>query len=225
MTLPYPEPGLRLIRQADIEGFATQAAAMRAELDTAVGRLDEHLAELKESARQRLGTLYCEDDYPRSLRRLFAVEWEFPAVEPPGYLRKLSPELFRQEQARVAARFEESVRLAEEAFLAEFGRLVSHLTDRLAGADDGKPKVFRDSAVENLAEFFTRFRQLNVSSNRQLDELVDAAQRIVQGVEPQALRDDRPLRQQVTTQLSAVQSMLDGLLVDRPRRRILRVAE
>ncbi len=31
-------------------------------------------------------------------------------------------------------------------------------------ADDGKPKVFRDSAVENLREFFQRFRQLIVGS-------------------------------------------------------------
>jgi hypothetical protein len=39
---------------------------------------------------------------------------------------------------------------------------------------------------------------------------------------PQQLRDDMPLRQRVATQLSAVESVLDGLLVDRPRRNILR---
>ena len=48
------------------------------------------------------------------------------------------------------------------------------------------------------------------------------AQRIVRGVEPQALRDNRTLRQQIATQLSGVQSVLDGLMVDRPRRNILR---
>jgi predicted KAP-like P-loop ATPase len=63
---------------------------------------------------------------------------------------------------------------------------------------------------------------LNISSNEQLDELVSQAQRIVRGVEPQSLRDNQTLRQQVATQLSGVQATLDGLLVDRPRRNIIR---
>ena len=145
-----------------------------------------------------------------------------PSVEPPPYLQQLSPELYRQECQRVAARFDEAIRLAEQAFQEELSQLVSHLTERLSGADDGKPKVFRDSAVENLTEFFERFRHLNVRSSEQLDQLVSQAQRVVRGIEPQALRDNQALRQQVATQLSGVQSVLDGLLVDRPRRNILR---
>ena len=58
-----------------------------------------------------------------------------------------------------------------------------------------------------------------------LDALVSQCRQIVQGVEPQALRDNGGLRQQVATQLSGVQSVLDGLLVDRPRRRIIRTAK
>src|SRR4029077_20043650 len=133
-----------------------------------------------------------------------------------------SPELYRQESERVAARFDDAVRLAEEAFLVEIDRLVSHLTERLTGLDDGKPKVFRDSAVENLAEFFQRFRRLNIRSNEQLDEVVSQAQRVVRGVEPQVLRDNENVRERLAGQLSGVQSVLDGLLVDRPRRNILR---
>jgi hypothetical protein len=112
--------------------------------------------------------------------------------------------------------------MAEEAFLQELSGVVSHLNERLSGQEDGKPKVFRDSAIENLHEFFERFRHLNVRSNEQLDELVGQAQRIVRGVEPQSLRDNTGLRQQIATQLSGVGAVLDGLLVDRPRRNILR---
>ena len=143
-------------------------------------------------------------------------------MEPPDYLQFLNPELYQQECERVQQRFDEAVQLAEEAFTAELSKLVSHLTDRLSGQADGKVKIFRDSAVENLTEFFDRFRQLNVRSNEQLDSLVDDARRIVRGIEPQDLRDNAGLRQQVASELSRVQSVLDGLLVDRPRRNILR---
>ena len=94
-------------------------------------------------------------DYPRvTSSGLFDVTWDFPSVEPPGYLQRLSPELYEQECRRVAAQFDEAVQLAEQAFLHELSQLVSHLTERLSGTEDGKPKVFRDSVVENLSEFF-----------------------------------------------------------------------
>lgn len=222
MSLPYPETGVRLIRQDAIDTFNEQLALFKLELDDAVANLDEQFLSLKQAARDRLGSLYEEDDYPASLAGLFDVAWDYPSVEPPTYLQQLNPELFEQESRRVAARFDEAVQLAEQAFLEELDKLVSHLTDRLAGGDDGRPKIFRDSAVENLQEFFDRFRSLNVRSNEQLDTLVSRCRQVVSGVEPQHLRDDQGLRQQVATQLSGVQSVLDGLLVDRPRRRILR---
>jgi hypothetical protein len=193
------------------------------ELDDAVYQLDLHYAELQEQAKQSLGRLYDPRDYPPSLNGLFAVDWEFPSVQPPDYLLQLNPRLYEQEQARIAARFEEAVSLAEQAFTSEFSKVVSHLTERLSGSDEeGRPKVFRDSAVGNLQEFFSRFRQLNVRSSRQLDELVEQARTAVAGVGAQDLRTSTQLRQQIGGQLSAVQARLDQMLVDQPRRRVLR---
>jgi len=225
VSLPFPEPGVRLVRQDYLDQFALRMADFRAELDDAVANLDRHFGELRAAAAGRLGSLYCEADYPDSLTGLFAVAWEFPNVEAPAYLLQLNAALYDEERARVAARFEEAVQLAEQAFLDEFGRLVAHLCERVSGAGDGGgPKVFRDSAVDNLADFFDRFRTLNVRSNDQLDALVAEAQRAVRGVDPQQLRDSEALRRRVASRLTDVRSALDGLLVDRPRRRILRPA-
>jgi hypothetical protein len=222
ISLPYPEPGIRLIRQDDVGPVNMHLTTLKADLQEAVDHLDRHFASLKSAARERLGSLYNPADYPESLKGLFDVTWDFPSVEPPGYLQRLSPELYEQECRRVTAQFDEAVQLAEQAFLQELSQLVSHLSERLSGTEDGKPKVFRDSVVEDLAEFFERFRRLNIRSNDQLDEIVGQAQRVVRGVEPQALRDNVNLRSRVTSQLSGVQSVVDGLLVDRPRRNILR---
>ena len=222
VSLPFPEPGVRLIRQDAITDFDDRITAFRYELDEAVAELDRHYDELRSAARNRLGDLFNPSDYPPSLVGAFAIERDFPSVEPPPYLQQLSPELYRQECQRVQARFDEAVRMAEAAFMEELARLVEHLSERLTGETDGKPKIFRDSAVENLTEFFQRFGQLNIRSNDQLDALVERAQQVVQGVQPQQLRDSQSIRQQVSTQLAGVQSALDGMLVDRPRRNIQR---
>ena len=221
-SLPFPEPGIRLVRQADLEQVNGQMELFKQQLAVAVSHLQNAYYEIKDQARERLGSLYCESDYPASFLGLFEVSWDFPNVEPPDYLRQLQPEIYEQECCRIRTQFEEAVQLAEQSFVEELSALVSHLSERLSGNDDGKPKVFRDSAIENLTEFFERFRRLNVSSSSELDELVDRARGVVCGVHPHTLRSDQSVRQQVATQLSGVQSVLDGLMVDRPRRRLIR---
>lgn len=222
VSLPYPESGIRLIRQSDIQDFDQRMADFREELDAAVVDLNRHFDELRSAACDRLGELFNPADYPHSLIGLFAIEHDFPSVEPPTYLRQLSPALYELECQRMQVRFDEAVQLAEQAFLEEISKLVEHASERLNGQTDGRPKVFRDTAITNLTEFFERFRTLNVRSNEQLDALVDRAQQIVAGIKPQQLRDNTVLRQQVASQLAGVQSSLDGLLIDRPRRNILR---
>lgn len=223
MSLPFPEPGVRLIRRDKIDEFVGLMEEYKNELAEAVVNLDRHYGELKQAACERLGRLFNPGDYPETLIGLFDVSWDFPSVEPPDYLRELNPALYEAERQRIAARFDEAVQLAEQAFLEEFTKLVGHLTERISGVgEDGKPKVFRDSAVGNLSEFFEKFRSLNVRSNDQLDALVAQAQQAVRGVGAQDLRQSGDLRQRVGSELSRVQSVLDGMMVERPRRKILR---
>ena len=222
VSLPYPEPGIRLIRQDSITPFDRQIAEFREELDDAVAELDRRYDELRAAARQRLGELFDASDYPVSLIGLFAIEHDFPSVEPPSYLLQLSPDLYELECRRMQSRFDEAVQLAETAFTEELAKLVDHLSERLSGHSDGKPKVFRDTAISNLTEFLDRFQRLNVRSNEQLDALVERAGQVVAGIEPQKLRDSSSLRHRVATQMTSVQASLDQLLVDRPRRNILR---
>src|SRR6516164_5299439 len=194
LTLPYTEPGVRLIRQCDVEAFAHTMEGFRDELTQAESDLNGVYHQIKEDALRRLGRLFDPADYPEEVRGLFAVEWDFPSVEPPSYLMRISPELYQQEQERVARRLEEG----------------------------GQRRIFRDSAVTNLLEFFERFRRLNVRSSQDLDRLVEQAQGLVRGVTPQALRDSDELRGRIAAQMGPVQTQLDALVVERPRRQLVR---
>ena len=224
-SLSYPEPGTRLIRQDRVDEFNSTLEDLKEQIEAGVRMLSEHYDQIKSAAEHRLGDLFDPSDYPSSLLDVFDVQWDFPAVDPPDYLRRLNPEVYREQSRRVSERFERAVEVAEQTFMEELDQLVNHLADRLSGDDDGQPKIFRDSAVTNLAEFFSRFRDLNVGSNDQLDQLVDRCEQLMSGVQPQGLRDNDSLRRSLSTNLSTVQSSLDQLLVDRPRRRILRPSE
>jgi hypothetical protein len=76
--------------------------------------------------------------------------------------------------------------------------------------------------VDNLREFFERFQRLNIRSSSELDALVEQAQQTINGVEPQTLRDSNRLRAMVANDFSRIEAAVGEMLVDRPRRNILR---
>src|SRR6185436_14256602 len=79
MSLPYPEAGIRLIRQDDIGTFQVQMTSLRSDLEEAVRHLNEHYGELKSQARRQLGRLFSAGDYPATLEGLFECNWDFPS--------------------------------------------------------------------------------------------------------------------------------------------------
>ena len=205
-----------------MSAFDNQLALIQGELTEAVSELDRCYTELVDQARDQLGHLFDPTDYPQSMAGLFEILWDFPSVTPPNYLQRVNPELYEVECRRVQTRFAEAVELAEQAFAEELSQLVAHLAERLSGSTDGKPKVFRDSAIENLTEFFGRFQRLNIRSNAELDQLVEEARGIIRGVAPQDLREQTTLRERVSKSLTEVESQLDRLMSERPRRNIVR---
>lgn len=222
VTLPYVEPGMRLIRRSDVASFDVHMTTVRAELADAVQQIENAYDELVEQARQRLGSLFDPADYSGNLSEMFAIEWDYPSCDPPEYLLRVSPKLYYSECSRVQRRFDEAVQLAEQAFADELSQLIGHLAERLAGENDGTPKVFRDSAVTNLLEFFERFQRLNIRSNGDLDRLVADARQIVGNAAPQEFRERPTLRDRVAGQLTQVEASLGDWMTDRPRRSILR---
>ena len=224
LTLPFVEAGVRLIPRQLVGEFEARMSMLKDELASAVDELEQEWPSLKEAAAARLGAFYNSDDYPDNLEELFVVSWSYPETSVPSYLMAIDASVYRREAARVAEKFEQAVELAEQGFVEEFNKLVSHLTERLTDSDGG-PKIFRDSSLESLREFFGRFGQMRLGgkAEEQLEQLVAQAQRIVSGVAPQDLRDSGSLRQNVAQNLSRVGAELEGMLVSRPRRKIIRM--
>lgn len=221
MTLPYPQEGVRLIKQADIGAFETRMREYKEQLVVAAANLQLEYEALKVAAREKLGDLYNPNDYPPSLEGVFDLRWEYPPVDPPNYLMTFNPELYQQEQQRVQHRFETAVVMAENAFAEQLQDMISHLIERLTDEPDGTKKTFKASAIENFKEFYDNFRSMNVRSNAQLDNLIQRATDIVSGVDVKDLRKNTNLRQNLTHQMGEVKTALDNLITNAPRRRVL----
>lgn len=221
MTLPYPQEGIRLIKQSDVAAFEDKMREFKEQLAAAASNLQLEYESLKEAAREKLGDLFNPLDYPPTLEGVFEIKWEYPPVEPPNYLMTFNPELYSQEQSRVQQRFEAAVVMAENAFAEQLQEMISHLIERLTDEPDGTKKTFKASAIENFKEFYENFRRMNVRSNAQLENLIQQANDIVSGVDVTALRKNNDLRQNLSNQMQTVKTTLDTMITNAPRRRVV----
>lgn len=220
VTAPYPELGIRLIKRSRIKEFEQQMQVYKNALEEALIDLQASYELIRTRARHDLGDLFNAADYPSRLDNEYAIDWDFPAIGPPEYLKQVHPQLYAAEQAKHQARFEEAVRMAESAFVDQFRELVARLGDSLRGEVDGKPKVVRSANVDNMRAFFEQFRSLDIGSNSALSDLVGQAEQLLEGRDVQVLRDDTELRDQIGGSLSQIQQVLDAMVVDNDMRAI-----
>ena len=218
-TLPYTEDGIRLINRSKIDAFEARMKEFREAFALAVDSLDQSLEEIREEAKNRLGSLFNPAHYPESIKDEFGFEWSFPSIEPPEYLASLAPGTYKLEQEKIEARLQEAVALAETAFISEFKELVDALSDRLQPGEDGKKKIFKESTVVNFQEFFKRFKELHLGSNADLEKLVVDAEKLLEGINAEELRSMATLRGQVKDGLKQIGEQLTPMVI--PRRKII----
>ena len=222
MTVFFPVKGVRLIRRDLMESFDVCMKQFAEELKTATDGLRDEYKAMKQQARKDLGQLYNPSDYPdvETLLEEFAISWSYPSVDPPNFLQKLNPKLYEQEQARVAARFQEAMAAAEQALAAEMQELVGHLVDRLGTNESGSRKKLSEKAMSGLAEFVQRFNQFSVHTSPELDGLVKQIQQISQGVDVKAINANGDAQQHLFSTMQTLKDQIDTLLVDAPDRKI-----
>jgi hypothetical protein len=222
MTVFFPVKGVRLIRRDLVDAFDAEMKRFADELKSATDVLRDEYKTLKQQARKDLGQLYNPSDYPdpETLLEEFAIEWSFPSVDPPNFLKQLNPKLYEQEQARVAARFQEAMAAAEQALAAEMQQLVSHLVDRLGRNESGTPKKLNEKAMNGLAEFVERINSFSVHTSPELDALVKQIEQISKGVDVQQINANGAAQQHLFNTMTTLKEQLDSMLVDQPDRRI-----
>jgi len=95
-SLPYVEPGVRLVRRQDVDVMENHLRQAQVELGQAVEQLDLFYGQLITQARVHLGDLFDASDYSVSLSDEFELSWDYPATEPPDYLQSVAPEVYEQ---------------------------------------------------------------------------------------------------------------------------------
>ncbi|MGA2223159.1 MAG: hypothetical protein ABSH41_01790 [Syntrophobacteraceae bacterium] len=193
---------------------------MKSEFEAEVEKFISNYEDEREKARESLGHLFNESDYPIDVRRKFRFDWRFITLDIPGKSGILSPELYEREKEKFQVLMEETRELATVALREEFAGIVRHMVERLSGEEDGKPKKFKNSMMVKMGEFLESFGDRNLFNDAKLAELVDQARDVVNGLSTDELRQDGNLRKYIADEMNHLRISVDGALEDLPRRKI-----
>lgn len=216
------DDGLWFVPLANVEPVNLRLREMDEERRETVEKLCAALSTIEERDREQLQDLYSSRDYPsaEALRRAFGLEWYFLALTAPRSLQAVSEEMYMEAKERM----EKNIATASEAVQAvlreQFKKLVDHMVERLTPDVEGKKRIFRDSLTSNFKEFLAKFSTMNITDDAELDKLVQQARGLMDGVEPDALRDMDDLRNTVLAGFDQIQTLTDQLIEDEPTRRI-----
>lgn len=221
-SLPFPLASIHFIPASLVPAIDDKFTEFRRDFDNAVEHFVSHYDTFIAHARDKLGSLFSETDYPPHIRSKFGLHWRYFTIGEARQTSVVSPELYRRELQRFHTMIDDFRHNAVTTLRSQFGELVDHLLDRLTPAPDGSRKIFQARSIDTFREFLTTFDALNVADDRELAALVQRATDLLHGVQPQALRDDTSLRTHVATAFQRIQSEFDRQIIDAPRRRIRR---
>lgn len=211
--------GLNFVRRDQIGKFATYIEQANITLkEQMVPPLQRAMPELIKQAREDLKEQFDERDYPTNgeLERKYGIEYAILELGVPDDLPK---EVAEREAKKLEAAYKSAQEEVLYALREGFKAMVSHAVDRLAPTDTGKPRVFRDTLVENFREFFDCFSAKNIMNDGELSQLVEKAKAVIGNVKPEELRESVTIRNAVATEFKRIDGVLDKLVADRPSRR------
>ncbi len=221
ISLPFPINGLVFIPKEMISMVDGKLTEYQADFNNTVRDFEWDYDKLRQTAKEYLGELFNELDYPPDIRARFSFAWRFVILSVPnGNTRLLAPEVYEREKEKFIQTMEEARRMAIEALREEFASMVERITERFTDSADGKPKIFKNATVDSFYEYFETFRDRNIFQDSDLSELVEKAQAVLGNRTAEDLRSSSTLRESVRESMSSIEDAMQEAF-NRPRRRIV----
>lgn len=176
----------------------------------------------KAEAEARKGPLFNELDYPpvRRYESAFGMYWQYFVFSPAASLEGISANLFHRENEKFQTQMVQAQQEISDLLRVAAKECVDHMVERLTPGEDGKPKTFRNSLVQNLLDFMSTFDARNIADDQELGELMTKVRELMKGVTPDTLRDSTAIRSYVLNGVQKVKEQLDGLVVTRTARAV-----
>jgi hypothetical protein len=195
VTVPWMDGGLRMLPASFYMNFAQKMSEFRMQREALVDRLVAVYEELKSKAREDLGGMYCENDYPSTgaIRgRFYMNVVVMPLPEHDQYGRY---EITDEEKRLLEREYRERMRRSVDEALRDLLSRLKGALERFHERMEDPDKIFKNSLVENLRVLVREtIPRLNMFEDRALETLRREVEERLGALDPDALRKDTALR-------------------------------
>lgn len=222
ICLPFLDwPGVLVVPKTVTQRVWSRLRQHREERHELVASFIALYPQLKEKAKQELGSLYVEGDYPpiEEIAQRFRFYWTIRTFETPESLREISEELFEEQKAATQAQFSAAMEEISSVLRTKAFELFDHLREKLQDTADGKPKVLRESTIIALKEFMDNFDFRNLSNDTQLAEQIQKARELLGDEDASTLRSSNELRAKVKKGMEELTGTLSTMVEEQPIRK------
>lgn len=217
MTLPWSDLGMRLCpttKYIDANGYEKTMTELQAEFfrltDAFLNAYDWEI----QNAQLKLGDLFNADEYPtrQSLESKFKFRFTaLPLPDAGDWRLDINNEAAQTLKEQYEKFYGDQLRSAMSDVWERAYDALTKMSERLDYADGETKKIFRDSLVTNVQDIVDLLETCNITNDPVMAEAHRKLNAALQGVTPDALREDSYLRAQTKQRVDEVKKIIDNL--------------
>ena len=217
MTMPWSDLGMRLCpttKYIDTNGYERTMTGLQTEFF----RLTEAFLSAYDweiqNAQLKLGSLFNAEEYPARGELASKFKFRFVAIPLPDagdWRLDIGNEAADSMREQYEKFYGEQLNKAMADVWERAHDALSKMSERLDYASAETKKVFRDSLVTNVQDIVDLLGTMNVTGDPAMTEAHKRLAAAMQGITPDALREDVYLRAQTKRQVDEVKKIIDNL--------------
>jgi hypothetical protein len=209
-SLPFPGEGVYLVPIANVQKLTEKLEDIKGSFESAVNTLEVHFDDYIDAAEEELGEDFNREDYPTNIKKRFGMSYRFLSMAVPGELKKVSPQVFKEEEDKFRNMMEdtrkECILYLREGFL----EAVTKITDILKDKEDGENRKLHERTLNKIETLYNEFQNKNLFKDDALQLLMEDAKGILFGVDAKDLSESSGLRKAIIKQMEEVKDVLES---------------
>lgn len=172
----------------DVDEHLKKTEALYTEkLENFISVYDKVITEASETLKNQFSI----QDYQteEELRQRVRITWEYiPVGVVPDTLRAISPGIYEEQKKKYEKLFDELYENTRGFLREQILELTEKLVTQLNSGEDGKRSRLCSSTFTAMSEFLESFSIRNITSDKELEDIVEKAKLVMQGAELPLLR-------------------------------------
>ena len=193
-TLPWNDDGKRILPSANYLHYSSNMRTFKNAYMDAVNEFIAVYPSLISGARQRLGGLFDDADYPEpdAIHKKYDIQ---VTVDPLPDVRDFRIAITQEDLSDALKRYEDAQTNAMKDLWTRVNDAITKVHEKLADPE----AIFRDSLIGNVAELTEMLPRMNITDDPALNRITKLVNAKIATLDPQLLRDSPDCRKSAAT--------------------------